>query len=444
MRNQVWTISTLAKYLKNSLDNDVHIQSILVKGEISNFTRHRSGHLYFSLKDQGSRMNCVMFSSQVNKLKISPKEGLKVIARVKVSMYEPHGNLQLYVSDMQSDGIGDLYLAFEELKYKLHAQGLFDVNHKKQLPMYPKNIAVLSANTGAAIQDVLSIIARRWPIANVVVYPTLVQGNNASVNIIQNLKIADQNNHDIILLVRGGGSLEDLWCFNDETLAYTIYEMNTCIVSGVGHETDTTLVDYVSDLRAPTPSAAAELITPDIAQLKDTLQQYKVFMIQQIKQLMKVNQQQLSYYQNKPYFTDSEYYIQQQKMRLMMAIQGMSKIETVLNETQYQYLTLKDRMFHVSDKLLLTNRNELILFKNKLIDLMSMRLLNSKKEFTKTISLMDAYSPLKVLERGYAIALYNEKAIRSINNVNVDDEIEVQVHDGILKTTIKEIKQNGK
>ena len=394
MRNPVWTISTLARYLKNSLDNDTHIQSILVNGEISNFTRHRSGHLYFSLKDQGARISCVMFSSQASKLKIQPREGLRVIARIKVSMYEPQGNLQLYVMDMQSDGVGDLYLAFEQLKEKLKAQGLFNIEHKKELPLYPRNIAIVSAKTGAAIQDVLSIISRRWPIADVHVYPTLVQGDSAAQNIIQQLMIADENKHDVILLVRGGGSLEDLWCFNDEQLSKAIFDMNTCIVSGVGHESDTTLVDYVSDLRAPTPSAAAEIVTPDIEELKQHMNQYAHKMTHLMKQKMVNSKQLLQYYQDKPYFNDSEYYIQQQKMRLMMAIQGLSKIEGILNETQYQYLSLKDRMFHVADKIYINNKNDVDAMKNKLTELINQQMIRQQVKLVKNISLMDAYSPL--------------------------------------------------
>ncbi len=444
MRNQVWTISTLARYLKNSLDNDSHIQAILVKGEISNFTRHRSGHLYFSLKDEGSRMNCVMFSSAASKLRIQPKEGLQVLAKIKVSMYEPQGNLQLYVMEMQCDGIGDLYLAFEQLKQTLYVQGLFNIEHKKKLPLYPMSIAIISAKTGAAIQDVLSIIARRWPIAKVHVYSSLVQGSGASANIISQLQVADQNNHDVILLVRGGGSLEDLWCFNDENLAHCIYHLKTCIVSGVGHETDTTLVDYVSDLRAPTPSAAAELITPDKEQIQLQVTKYKQMMIQKMDLIYRLHAQQLEYYRDKPYFNDSEYYIQQQKLRLLMAKQGLLKIEGVLNENQYRYLSIKEQLAHIVDKQTHSLSTHVSQQKTKLIYVMQNLVNENKQNMNQLISLLDAYSPLKVLQRGYAIAIQDTQAIKSVEQVKTDDEIMVQVQDGIIRAIVKESKKYEK
>lgn len=422
MRNQVWTISTLVRYLKNSLDNDMNIQSILVKGEISNFTNHRSGHLYFSLKDAGGKMNCVMFSSYASKLKIVPKEGMQVIVKAKVSLYEPMGNMQLYVTGMQSDGIGDLYLQFEALKEKLAKVGLFNENHKKQLPKYPKSIGIISAKTGAAIQDVLSIIARRWPIADVSVYPSLVQGEKASENIIQRLLEADQNKHDVILLVRGGGSLEDLWCFNNEALAYTIYEMNTCIISGVGHETDTTLVDYVSDQRAPTPSAAAEMITPNIREVSEQIHLYKNRIIVATQQKLNDERKNISNVMDKSIFKNAEYFVQNDKMRLMMIIKSLYNVEKYVQQ----------------------NANDLNNAKAALVQNMMLISKDSKTKFRKTLSLLDAFSPLKILERGYSITMKENKAIRSVNDVKDNDKIKIIVNDGKIIANIEKRELSGK
>lgn len=422
MRNQVWTISTLVRYLKNSLDNDMNIQSILVKGEISNFTNHRSGHLYFSLKDAGGKMSCVMFSSAASKLKIVPKEGMQVIVRARVSLYEAAGNMQLYVTSMQSDGIGDLYLQFEALKEKLLKEGLFDERHKKQLPIYPSSIGVVCAKTAAAVQDVLSIIARRWPIADVRVYPSLVQGEKASEEIIQRLQEADQNQHDVILLVRGGGSIEDLWCFNNEALAYTIFNMNTCLISGVGHETDTTLVDYVSDRRAPTPSAAAEMITPDIHEVYEQIHIYKNRMKIAIQQKLMNERKSVQYIMDKPIFKNAEYFVQNDKMRLMMIIKSLYNVE----------------------KYVQSNAHDLKIAKEALIQNMLMINKDNRTKFKKNVSLLDAFSPLKILERGYSITMKDDTAIRSINDVKENDKIKIMVNDGNMIATIEKREFNGR
>lgn len=436
MKTPVWTISSLVRYLKNSLENDINIQSILVKGEISNFTNHRSGHLYFSLKDSGSKLNCVMFSSYASKLKITPKEGMQVIVQAKISLYEPQGNLQLYVTDMQSDGIGDLYLQFEELKKKLSEEGLFALEHKKAIPTFPSRIAVISARTGAAIQDVLSIIARRWPLCEVKLYPSLVQGEGASTNIIKCLKEADESQFDIILLVRGGGSLEDLWCFNNEELARTIYHLNTCIVTGVGHETDTTLVDYVSDYRCPTPSAAAEFVTPDCEEIKQNMEHYyqRMSVIMNAK-LMKYREswKKLS---DRPLFHNSEQLIQNDKIRLMMVIKSLEKSEKRVNDDRYRLEKKKEKLAFLATSLVSASQHDIAIKEESLERAIDKYIQKNKTIMNENISLLDAFSPLKILQRGYAIAMHDEKAIRSIKEVSVDDVIEVVVNDGNIRAKV--------
>ena len=422
MRNQVWTISTLLRYLKNSLDNDMNIQSILVKGEISNFTNHRSGHLYFSLKDSGGKLSCVMFSSHASRLKIALKEGMKVIVQAKVSMYEPQGTLQLYVNAIQSDGIGDLYLQFEQLKEKLNKEGLFSEVHKKTLPLYPNRIGIISAKTGAAIQDVLSIIARRWPQAQVQVYPSLVQGDKASEHIIQNLIEADNDEHDVILLVRGGGSIEDLWCFNNEMLARTIYDMKTCIVSGVGHESDTTLVDYVSDKRAPTPSAAAELVTPNRLEVLELIQNYRMRMQQQMLRKIDLEKTKIDHIKNKAMFQSAEHFVSEDKLRLMMLVKSLFNYDKHI-QIQRQLVKVKEEALSTAIKKVKIDNTH--------------RLKNA-------INLLDAFSPLKILKRGYSITMYDNRAVRSINDVKSGDAIEVIVDDGKLHALVEKGEKNAR
>ena len=264
MRNRVYTVSEIVKTLKNKLDLDPGLQKIIVQGEISNFTAHRSGHWYFTLKDAGCRISCVMFASYVSRCNFHPKEGVKVLIQANTSIFEASGQLQLYVQAMKQDGIGDYYQQFELLKKKLFDEGYFDPNHKKALPKYPMKIGVITGKNTAAREDVFTTIKRRWPICQISEINTLVQGSEASIQMINALNKLDEMNLDVIILARGGGSIEDLWAFNDERLAITIYNAKTPIITGVGHEVDTTIVDYVSDRRAPTPTGAAEMATPDL------------------------------------------------------------------------------------------------------------------------------------------------------------------------------------
>ena len=274
MSQNVVSVSTLVHYLKSKLESDNLIQKVLVEGEISNFSNYRSGHWYFSLKDENSLIRCVMFSSYNKKVQFAPKDGDKVIIQADVSVYEQRGDIQLLVYAMKSDKIGDLYLQFEKLKAKLYAEGVFDDKYKKPIPLYPMNIALVTGANTAARSDVLTTLNRRWPIAEIHEYSVLVQGNESAGQIINALKQADNNHHDVILLVRGGGSIEDLWSFNDETLARTIFNLKTPIITGIGHEINYTISDYVADLRAPTPTGAAERCAPD---QKDVLNMLNVY-----------------------------------------------------------------------------------------------------------------------------------------------------------------------
>ena len=263
MNDKYITVTQLTRYIKYKIDNDVNLQEVFLKGEISNFKAHTRGHYYFTIKDENSRINAIMFASQTKKIKFIPSDGMKVLITGKISVYEANGGYQIYVSDMLEDGVGNLYVAYEQLKQKLEKEGLFDPNKKKKIPKIPKRIGVVTAPTGAAIRDILSTIKRRFPITEVIVFPALVQGAEAAPSIINQIQNAQNYELDTLIIGRGGGSIEDMWCFNDEEVAYAIYKCPIPIISAVGHEIDFTIADFVADLRAPTPTGAAELAVPN-------------------------------------------------------------------------------------------------------------------------------------------------------------------------------------
>ncbi|MDQ0362844.1 exodeoxyribonuclease VII large subunit [Breznakia pachnodae] len=413
--SDVIRVSSLVSYLKKSIEQDMRLRTLMVSGEISNFTNHRSGHLYFSLKDNSAKMNCVMFKTSAQKMNLALKEGMKVIVTCSVSLYEPQGNIQLYVTKIQSDGVGDLFLAFEQLKKKLLAEGLFDAVHKKPIPKYPMDIAVISARTGAAIQDVLSIIERRWPLAKVKLYPSLVQGEQAAADLIRNVQLAD-NKHELILLVRGGGSIEDLWCFNSEELARVIYNAQTCIVSGVGHETDTTLVDYVSDARAATPSAAAELVTPNIVDVTNRIETQARMLETRMKTILEDKRMQIEYFKEKPVLTSSDALLKDDKMRLMMNINRLSHSEVYFQQQRHQLNEIAQHIKHIA----------------------GIQVEQHKKHLERNMSLLDAYNPLHILKRGYSITSKDDGTIvRSIHDVKKDDLLHIRFDDGIIDAKVK-------
>ncbi|MDP3443254.1 MAG: exodeoxyribonuclease VII large subunit, partial [Ignavibacteria bacterium] len=285
--------------IKSTLDQNVLLKSFLIKGEISNFTSHSSGHWYFSLKDEQARISCVMFQGYTKDVLFRPKNGDKVLVRGAITVYNLQGQIQCSVFSMQNDGLGDLFIQFELLKKKLFEEGLFDEHHKKILPKFPSKVGVITGNNTAALQDILKTINQRWPIAEITVYPSLVQGEQAPKSIIRQLLKADKNN-DVLILARGGGSIEDLWAFNNENLARVIYNLETPIITGVGHETDTTIVDMVSDYRAPTPTGAAQIAVPSINETKRVISQFKIDLTSNIKnRLVQKNNQLNQFKQNR-------------------------------------------------------------------------------------------------------------------------------------------------
>lgn len=442
MINQMWSVSSLVNYIKQGIDHDENLMRLLVQGEVSNLVKHRSGHYYFTLKDDKAKMNCVMFANFARLIRFNLENGSKVIANCKVSVYEASGSVQLYVNHLQLDGIGDLYYQFELLKKKMSQEGYFDIAHKKALPQYPIDIACISAKEAAAKFDVLTTIARRWPLAKITFYPSLVQGNEASKQLIDTIRKADSNHHEVLLLVRGGGSIEDLWAFNSEELAKCIYNANTPIVSGVGHESDITLVDYVSDARAATPTAAAELITPDINDVELHLIRYRRELISKMNQHINQADHKMKRIQSHPFVKNPSSFIENNLMTIDLKRSAF--------ESQYmQFLNLKnyinikkDRFDHYIDFFYQKKNYEIQNNINKLKQYSDYYYQNVLNDYKKRIELLDAYSPLKILLRGYSITKVKDNYLRSIDEVSINDEIETVLNDGIIYSKVLNRRKN--
>ena len=437
MSQKIFSVYDVVHHVKQTLDYDYNLQSIYISGEISNFTNHRSGHWYFTLKDKRSKINCVMFSTYASRCQLRLKEGMQVIAHGSVSMYEAGGSVQLIVTSLQVDGLGNLYLQLEEVKKRMAAEGLFAQERKKTLPLYPMNIGVITAKTGAAVQDVLTTISRRWPIADVKVYPTLVQGISASKDIIKNLTLADAKHHDVILLTRGGGAIEDLWCFNDEAVARCICGMETVVVTGVGHETDTTLVDYVSDARAPTPTGAAELITPDRTDVLEQLHHMRTHMKACMMQRLQEEKTHFHRLQSHRYLQDPQSYIRDSQMKLAMHAQELGIVEKKLQLARKNIDYTSSRMVTLAQQIQHSYATKITRMHLELLHDMT-NYKNIQKQYLKqTVQLLDAYSPLKILQRGYAIAQYKDQCITSIDEVQVDQNVDIRLTDGYIHTIIQ-------
>ena len=417
------TVSQLNTYIKSVFDQDYRLRNILVVGEISNFTAARSGHLYMTLKDEQSALKAVMFRGSASRLKFRPENGMRVIAFGSVSVYEAGGQYQLYINDLQPDGLGSLNLAFEQLKERLSKEGLFDPGYKKPLPSYPKRIGVVTSPTAAAFQDICNVLQRRWPGAEVVLSPTLVQGTDAPPQIVQALQRLDAEGVDVILLARGGGSMEDLWAFNDEGVARAVFACRTPVVSGVGHETDFTIADFVADLRAPTPSAAAELSTPDWYDESDRILQYSNRMRSLMQNRLNLSRSHL------------------QELRTSNVLRSFGSL---VNEKRLKIDQMTDVMVRTLTERVRTEGLQLDRTSIRLDHAASDRLTREQNRFAKACAKMEAYDPFAVLSRGYSIAEREDGSIvRSVRNVSKNDKLSVRVSDGTIACTVDETVEKG-
>lgn len=399
----VLNVSQLNAYIKAIIQNDPNLKAVNIRGEISNFTNHRqTGHFYFTLKDEHSSIRAIMFGYNTSKLSFMPENGMKVLISGNISVFERDGAYQLYCNDIIPDGIGELYKAFEQLKQKLEKQGLFDQIHKKAIPLFPKKIAAITSKSSAAIEDIKNILSRRYPLVELVVVDALVQGINAPKSLLNALKKCEMiKDIDTIIIGRGGGSIEDLWAFNDENLAYAIFECKTPIISAVGHEIDYTICDFVADLRAPTPSAAAEIATPDINEINKKLDKYKILLYNYT----------LSQINNK-------------------------------NET---LITLSNDLFNNSPQnKILTAYKKIDELKRNLEFSVNNIIERKNIEFSNLLRTLNALNPLNTLSKGYSITYLNDELIKNTNQIKINDKIKTILPDGIVFSEVSEVKSNGK
>lgn len=437
----VVSISSVIARIKNVLTQTMDLDGIWIQGEISNLTKHRSGHYYFSLKDKSGEMSCVMFSSYVSRLNFNVEEGMRVLVSGSINVYEQRGSIQLVIRQMKQDGLGDLYLEFEKRKQDLLRAGYFDESHKKAKPDYIENIGVVTGAQAAALQDVLSTIQRRWPMMKVTLYPSFVQGSFAPKSLIQSLKEADTHNHDALLIVRGGGSFEDLFCFNDVQLVKTIYSLNTYIVSGVGHEVDTTLCDLVCDHRSVTPTAAAQWVTLDQYEVMTQILKDRELLRQNMSMILNHNKLKLDSYKNHPYLKDPKSFIIEKQLKLdgyntqiEHALElELQKKNVIKNYMQQMHL----RMMNIVK----VQENKLSMVPEKLRSNMQVLLQNSRHSLQKNCALLDAYSPLKVLSRGYSISKIEDQVIKHVKDVARDDIMVTRVNDGVITSCVVSTKE---
>ena len=415
------SVTTLVRYLKNKLDSDEALRSVQVSGELSNFRKTSSGHLYFTLKDENSAISCVMFKSKAYSLSFVPENGNKVICSGSISMFEASGSLQLYVNTLKLDGIGDLYRQYEELKNKLFNEGLFDDNHKKEIPiLYPSKVAVLCGKDSAAMSDIKIQFNRRWPLCKVDYYPVIVQGSEAPSSMIQALMYVDTLDYEIIVLARGGGSFEDLFCFNDERLVRTIYDLNTFIITGVGHQQDFTLVDFVADIRAPTPTGAIEMITPNIDDVLDSIDDLSYRLNKSINLLIANNKDKLIQLSNNKYFKDPSLLVDKVSLLLDYKIERLKRFSNKLDNYKLQIDKEVDRM-------------------SLLVDI---KLNKKTNELDRLNGLLKAYSCENTLKRGYALVYKDNKLINK--DIDNNDKLVIETYDQIIDTRVEKVsKKNG-
>ena len=436
------TVSALTNYIKYRLENDPHLSRIFLKGEISNFTRHQRGHLYFTIKDDKSQIKSVMFSSRANNLNFNPKDGDHVLIEGEISLYEPRGEYSLNVGKMTLDGVGELYLKYEKLKNDLEKLGYFSEELKKALPKFPKKIGVITSPTGAVIEDIKNTVTRRYLLAEIYLYPTKVQGEDAKFEIANQIKRANQDNLvDVIILGRGGGSIEDLWAFNEIEVINAIYSSKIPIVTAIGHETDYTISDFVSDKRAPTPTAAAELVTPNRLTLKENIMNSAIYIVKLYSD--KVDQLEFRLAQLEKRLDNAS-----PIKRVTVYQNDLLKVE---NDLVKSYLYLIEKKTNSLKQLKLSMKNPLSLYKelslkhqilNQKLNLSYQQLINIKNyQYQLLISNLKNKDPLIIMNKGFGLVTKNDKVIVSIHQINLKDELEIKIKDGSIKAIVKEKRE---
>lgn len=411
-----YTITDINNYLRNLIEKEPNLKNIQVVGEISNFKNHSTGHFYFSLKDENSKINAVMFATYARKVDIKLENGMKVIVTASVGVFVGGGSYQLYVYSIEPVGIGSLYLQYEQLKKQLEIEGLFAMERKKAIPRFPTSIGVISAKEGAAIRDVITTIKRRWPLTKITLIPSLVQGKSAALSVVNCLSKADKMGFDTIIVARGGGSLEDLFAFNEEIVARSVALMKTPVISAIGHETDFTIIDFVADKRAATPTAAAEIATPNILEIRTLFKQMQVRLNNSLTNYLKEKRKEWEILSTSPYLTQIE--------------RIYSEKAVFLNMLEQRLKGTKQELFSNLEKKLLNNRQEL----NHNFEI---KLANDKQKLAELVAKLSALNPLEILKRGYGLISKDDQVITSIKQIETQDEIAVALSDGNIIAEVK-------
>ena len=443
MSEEYVTVSALTKYIKYKFDKDPHLGRVYLTGEISNF-RLRPTHQYFSLKDEQAIISATMFQSAFKKIQFRPEEGMKVLVIGKVSVFEKSGQYQINIEHMEPDGVGALYLAYEQLKKKLEAEGLFSLP-KKPIPQFPKKIAILTSESGAVIQDIQTTVARRFPIVQLVLYPTVVQGVHAVNSILKNLDLVEQEDYDVVIIGRGGGSIEDLWAFNEEPVVRRVAELSIPVISSVGHETDTTLIDFVSDMRAATPTAAAEIATPVLMEIHQQLRNLQTRLEQALTRQLQIKRERMQALANASIFQNPEriYQIYQQRVdQLEMRLQQM--MQQSVQQKRQQLLKNQHRLELGSPSRRVQTEKQALQYLAKRLEQAQVQLMKDKKQqFQRAIQQLDLLSPLKIMNRGYGILQQEETIIKSVDQLEVEQELTIQLVDGTVRSKVTSVEKGN-
>ena len=443
MSEEYVTVSALTKYIKYKFDKDPHLGRVYLTGEISNF-RLRPTHQYFSLKDENAIISATMFQSAFKKIQFRPEEGMKVLVIGKVSVFEKSGQYQINIEHMEPDGVGALYLAYEQLKKKLEAEGLFSLP-KKPIPQFPKKIAILTSESGAVIQDIQTTVARRFPIVQLVLYPTVVQGVHAVNSILKNLDLVEQEDYDVVIIGRGGGSIEDLWAFNEEPVVRRVAELSIPVISSVGHETDTTLIDFVSDMRAATPTAAAEIATPVLMEIHQQLRNLQTRLEQALTRQLQIKRERMQALVNASIFQNPEriYQVYQQRVdQLEMRLQQMMQ-QSVQHKRQ-QLVKNQHRLELGSPSRRVETEKQALQYLAKRLEQAQGQLMKDKKQqFQRAIQQLDLLSPLKIMNRGYGILQQEETIIKSVDQLEVNQELTIQLVDGTVRSKVTSVEKGN-
>ncbi|SDI31589.1 exodeoxyribonuclease VII large subunit [Natribacillus halophilus] len=434
------SVTQLTRQIKGLIDKSPLLNDVFLRGEISNFKHHSRGHMYFTIKDEKARVSAVMFAGNNRTLRFRPESGMKVLVRGNVSVYEPYGQYQLYVRAMEPDGIGQLYLAYEQLKKKLESEGLFQEARKRPLPNFPDRIGVVTSKTGAVIRDIYTTVKRRYPQAAINLYPVAVQGPEAVPGIAAALRQADQDGNDVLIAGRGGGSIEELWAFNDEQVVRTAAALKTPLISAVGHETDVTLMDFIADVRAATPTAAAEMAVPSLVEWQEKVTTRKNRLQQLMQQIINLRKEKLSYLQNAYAFRYPAQLLQQKEQELDRNIERLQRgMNTRLQLQRQQVNEQSRRISLLKPARLVAEKRKQLETDTKELQLNAERLLSSQaNRYEQLLTKLRILNPMETLKRGYTVAYRENRLLKTVDAIRVEDELRVYFQDGYVKTQVTE------